>query len=232
MRKRTVAGLAAILACSIALGAFEAVTIKATPKEGDTFKYRQTGKFDVNGMEVDTSAVETRKVLKVDAVGNVSIKEEVTDVKFNGQDVPEGSAPPPKTVTSTSKGVLVKVEGDKVDENDYREDNLESVVYPDKPVNAGDSWTADIKGDKTTGAVDAKGTFTYVGEETVNGAGAFKIKFSIKEVGDAGASTDGAFWLSKGDATLLKYVSKWTNVPISGVGPVSGDIILTRVTSQ
>src|SRR5262249_19692163 len=141
-------GVAAVILASVALAAVDAVTIKVSPKEGDVLKYKQVAKLDVQGMQIEFTATATRKVVKVEASGNYSIKEETTDLKMNGMDVPEGSGPGSSTSTIGARGELVKMEGEHVDESAYRAANLEMFYVPDKPVSEGDSWTCDIKADK------------------------------------------------------------------------------------
>jgi len=219
-------GLAAVLFTSLAFGAGDAFTFKSSQKEGDVLKYKQVAKLDFQGMPIEFSASSTRKVIKIDASGNVTVKEDVSDAKLNGADAPEGSGPGATTVTSTAKGEVVKIEGDRVDENAYRMANLELFIAPDKPVNAGDTWSYDIKENKTTGAVNAKANYTFVGDEKIGDIDAVKVKIAVKESGDSGASTEGFIWLRKSDCVMVKMTSKWNNVPI-GPGGISGDVTVT-----
>lgn len=228
MKLRFGIGITAFILTSAAFAA-DGYTFKPAPKEGDSLRYQQTAKLDLNGMEIDFSAKTNRKVIKVEANGNVTIKEEVSDMKINGSDAPDGAGPGGTTATMSAKGELLKLDGDRVDESAFRMANLGLFILPDKAVNANDTWTYDIKEDKKTGAVAAKATYTFVGDDKVGTIDAVKVKYLIKEVGDSGASTEGAIWLRKSDNAMVKLTSKWVNVPITGAGPISGDVTETLI---
>jgi len=222
-------GLAAVFIAANAFASFDGVTFKLSPKVGDSHKYRETAKFDVGGADFEFSAISTRKTVKADPSGTYSIKEEMSEMKFNGQEAPEGQGPGDTTVSFSPMGEIVKIEGDRVDENLYRFSNLALFIQPDKPVNAGDTWNYEVKENKTTGVVPAKATYTFVGEEKVGSTDALKVKYLIKETGDGGASSDGTLWLNKSDFTLIKLSAKWVNAPITGAGTISGDISVVLI---
>jgi hypothetical protein len=222
-------GFAAVFLTSLAFGTIDAYTFKSTPKEGDVLKYKQAAKLDLNGMEIDFSATSTRKIVKVDAAGTFTVKEDLADMKVNGQEPPEGAGPSGSTMTFTNKGELVKLEGDHVDDSAYRTSNLELFVLPDKPVNPNDTWSYEFKENKTTGAVAGKATYTFIGDDKVGTVDVVKVKYLVKETGDSGASSEGFIWIRKADGAMVKLTSKWVNVPIAGAGPISGDVTVTLI---
>jgi len=221
---------AALGLAAFSLAAFDGFTIKRIPKVGDVHKYKQVGKFDVGGQEFDFEAVATEKVVKAETGGNYSIEESQSDVKLNGQEAPEGAGTGSSTTTYTAKGEVVEIKGDRVEANTYRFANLALFIAPDKDLKPGDSWSYDIKENKTTGAVEAKATYTLVGEDKVGSTDALKVKYTIKEAGTDAASSDATVWLSKTDFTMLKLNAKWVNAPVPGAPTtISGDITLTLI---
>ncbi len=229
MKFRLAIGLAAAVLASVAFAGVDGVTLKLSPKVGDVLKYHQTAKLDFNGMEIEFSATTTHKVVKVEANGDYSTKEDLSEMKLNGNDAPDGAGPAGSTTTLSAKGELIKIEGERVDESAYRNANLSLFVFTDKALNAGDSWSYDVKENKTTGAVAAKADYTFVGEDKVGAIEAYKIKYVNKETATGGASSEGFIWLRKSDNAMVKLTAKWTNVPIAGVGPISGDVTVTLV---
>lgn len=221
-------GIATLLLTSAAF-AVDGFTFKQAPKQGTVLKYKQAAKLEFNGMEISYSAIETRTTLKVDPAGTFSIKQETSDAKVNDMDIPGGGGGGPTTITLNMKGEIVKLEGDEVDESAYRMANLELFIVPEKVVNPNDTWTYDIKEDKKTGVMAAKATYTFIGDDKVGETEAVKVKYTIKEAGDSGASTEGMIWIRKSDCEMVKQTAKWTNVPIPKAGPMSGDITVTLI---
>ena len=228
MKIRMTVALAALGLAAISLAAFDGITIKRTPKEGEVHKYKQVGKFDVGGQNFDFEAVASQKITKVETNGNYSVEEKTSDVKLNGQEAPEGAGPGGSTTTYTPKGEVVEIKGDQVEANTYRFANLALFIVPDKELNAGDKWNYDVKEDKKTGAVAAKATYTFIGEDKVGGVDSLKISFSVKESGADAASSEGTLWMRKSDFVLIKLNAKWTNAPVPGAPTsITGDITLT-----
>ena len=78
-------------------------------KVGDVHKYKMTGKFELGGMEYEYSATSTQKILKVDASGSWTQKEDVSDIKLNGEEPPGGAGPGGATTTFSAKATKCKV---------------------------------------------------------------------------------------------------------------------------
>jgi hypothetical protein len=220
--------LAAGIVTTFAYAAFDGFTIKPSPKVGDVHKYRQSGKFDLNGKQYDFTSLSTQRVVKVETSGSYVIREDVTESKVNGADIPEGQGAQSSSTTYSARGEVIQIEGSNVDDSVYRFANLGVFIAPDKAVGLKESWSHDLKENKTTGAVAGIATFTLVGEDKVGSIEALKIVFSIKETANGGASSDGTVWISKADSTLLKLTAKWINVPISGT-TISGDFNIALV---
>ncbi len=210
--------------------ATDGFTIKKTPKLGVVHKYKQVGKFDVGGQDFEFEAIASEKVTKVEDSGNYAMEETQSAVKLNGQEAPEGAGSGSSTTTYNAKGEVLEIKGDKVEENTYRFANLAIFIVPDKELKAGDSWNYEIKADKKTGAVAAKATWTLVGEDKVGTTDCLKIKYSVKETGADGASSEGTLWITKADSSMVKLTAKWVNAPVPGAPTtISGDITLTLI---
>ncbi len=222
--------IGAVVLSALALAAFDGFSIKPIVKVGDVHKYKMTGKFELGGMEYEYSATSTQKILKVDASGSWTQKEDVSDIKLNGEEPPGGAGPGGAATTFSPKGEVQGLEGENIDATAYRSANLAMFIYPDADVKAGDTWTYDIKADAKKGIVACKATFTLVGEDKVGAIDTYKVKFLAKEVGTDAAASEGTIWINKADGSVVKYTTKWTNMPVPGAPvPISGDVSLVLV---
>lgn len=230
MKTKICAVLATVGLVAFAFAALDGYTLKPTLKVGDTHRYKQTGKFDVGGQELDIEAVATEKIVSVDPSGKFSEEESTSEFKINGQDPPAGAGGGNTTTTYSAKGEVIEIKGDNVDANVYRFSNLSLFILPDKAVSAGDVWTYDVKPDPKLSGVAAKATYTFVGEDKVGSTDTLKVKYSIKETSSDGASSEGTVWIRKSDFTMVKLSGKLTNAPAPGA-PVSltGDITLMLI---
>lgn len=231
MKTRFTAVMSALALTALALAAFDGFTIKKTPKVGDTHKYKQLGKFDVQGQSLEFEAIATDKVTKIDDKGNYSIEENTSDVKINGMDTPTGQ--PATTTTYNPKGEIIDLKADVVSPAVRRLANMALFIMPEKDVRVGDTWSYDMKADAKNEIPSGTCKYSLLGEDKVNGIDALKIKFSIKETGTDPASSDGTVWLGKSDGALLKMSTKWSNVPVPGPSGdinITGDISLTLLS--
>ena len=222
--------VAALGLAAVSFAGQDGYSLKRTPKVGETLKYKQTGKFEAGGQQIEYQALSTEKVVKVEDNGNYVRESTTADVKINGEDAPGGGGGGKNSTTFTAKGDVVEIKGDAVEANTYRFGNLALFITPDTDVKAGDTWTYDIKEDKKTGAVAGKATYTLVGEDKIGSTDVLKVKFSIKEAGSDGASSEGTLWLNKTDITLMKLTAKWVNAPVPGAPVlINGEITLELV---
>jgi len=230
LKLTTVALVLGLAVLSLAAG--DGISLKRTQKVGAVHKYKQEGKFEVGGQQIDYQSKSTQKIVKVADDGGYVEESVSSDVTINGQEPPGGGAAAVTTTTKFSaKGEILEVKGENIDATAYRFANLSIFITPENEVKAGDSWTYEIKEDNKTGAVAAKATFTLVGEDKVGSVDAYKVKFSIKENGTDGAASEGTAWLDKSDLSLLKVTAKWTNAPVPGAPvTISGDITITLIS--
>ena len=228
MKLRFGISLCYAICCTFAFGD-EGFTIKHVPKVGDIHKYRQAGKFDVNGMEIEFSSLSTQKVIKVADDGAFTVREDVSEAKANGSAIPDSTGQQGNSTTFSSRGEVIKIENTGGDDTVYRFANLGALIAPEKKIAVGGSWSYEIKENKATGVVPATAKYTLVGEEKLGATNALKIKFTVIETVDGGATSDGEIWISKEDYTMLKLAAKWLNAPVSGGHTVSGNISVTLV---
>jgi hypothetical protein len=88
---------------------------------------------------------------------------------------------------------------------------------PDKELGKGDTTTFTMPARKESGLPERKVTETYVGQEDVNGAPAYKFKVKVEEVKGEALTLDSTFWVRK-DASVVKEDGKFTNLPVPQAG--------------
>lgn len=236
MRKRfhPLALLALAALTTAALAATDAVTLVRKPKKDEVHKYSMKADIDVNGLQVSVIATTQEKTTDVAEDGSYTVEEMLVDGKTTaaGQEKDLAGGPPSSMIYKTN-GIISKINGDakQATSNAYRMANLSLLYLPDKAVNVGDAWTYDVKADKATGAVAAKGEFKLLGDEKVGTHDTWKIKATIKETeGDTPSSSDGTVWIDKADGSMVKNEVKWVNAPFPGIQvPVNATVKIERI---
>ena len=229
-RTKTIFGLGLLVAtCAVAIAAVDAITLKYAPKVGDSLKYKMTGQLQIMGTSADIAGDFEYKVTKVDTDGSYTIEssQKNMQVSFGGQNM----NPPDSKDTTVSKanGEIVDYQTDHQDPNAWRMAELNSFVYPDKPVSVGDTWQSKVAADTKKGTVAATCDYKVDSLEKVGSHDTAKIKVSYKETeGSDPASSEGFVWLDTKDSAVVKSEANWTNVP-SQQGPISAKISLSRV---
>jgi len=227
MNLRISAVVATIAVAAISLAAYDGFSLKRTLKAGDVLKYKQTGKFDIQGQQFEFEAVATEKIVKVEDNGSYVQNESTGDMKINGMEVPPGQgAPGASTTTYSPKGEITEIKTEQMDANTYRFANMALFILPENDVKAGDTWTYEVKADEKKGIVAAKAKYTFVGEEKVGKDDCLKVKSNVTETGSSPASSDGTVWIRKSDKVMVKMVAKWADVPVPNAGAISGEITL------
>lgn len=199
--------LASLLLASMAVATGDAVKIQWKPKAGSTAKYKLNVKAtsDALGGDILIGISVASKILEVKADGTVVVEEKQSDfsIKAGGQDVPG-----PDAVTSTStmspRGEVLSHKTDSQMESGRMDAALE-FVYPDKDVNAGDSWTVKKDADKDKGLFNRETTYTFDGTEKVGKWDCYRIKVSFKETSAPTNMTYTAtVWVATDDGTMIK----------------------------
>jgi hypothetical protein len=231
---KALAAVVVLLSVSaLTFAAVDGLSVKRQPKEGQTVKLRLKAQLEIAGNQATFTGIMQQKVTKVETDGTYTEEEQQLQGKasFGGQDVdvPDTGAHP---VTYFADGSIKEIKGDDQTAGAaaYRMSNLGVIVDAGKPLNVGDTWTYDFKADSKTGAVAAKGEYKVLAEEKVGDLDTVKVKAAIKEAdGTDPASSDGTYWISKLDGTLVKAEIKWLNAPFPGApGPITATVSMVR----
>ena len=233
MKSTRIFGLTAFVAMCAMATAQGPVTLKLTPKVGDTFRYKLTAEMEVMGTTATVTGTVADKVTEVSPEGDYSVESSSTNMtgNFGGQEMP---IPDSKSTSKyKASGVLVDIQGEEVAGSSaadaWRRANLSNFVYPTNAIKTGDTWTSSVTADSKTGAVASTTTYTVDSFEKIGSHDTVKIKFTSKETeGDAPATSDGFVWLDTKDGTQVKVQVAWTNVPMMG-NPISGKVSMERI---
>jgi hypothetical protein len=225
------AGLALLGAAALAVAGLQDYSLKRTPKEGETTKYKMVGTMEVLGQQVTLTATVLNKVLKVDnEVYSVESSQVDGKINFGGNEM---ELPNMGSTTTKYKadGTVLEVQGEGVEMGGYRMANLLSAIMPAKNVKVGDTWTSEVKADAKKGTVDVKGTYKFDSVEKCEGHDAAKITYEMKESNsETPAVVTGTVWIELKSGNMVKVDNAWKDVPVPGApGPVSGKFTLTLV---
>lgn len=201
-------------------------TVKRIPKVGDAIKYKMTADF-VALAKGSLTATLLEEVKTIDKDGSYSLQQTQIDASgvYDNEkvDVP---ARTPITIKYKPDGHLSAIQGDLIDSNSYRVENLALVIDPGKPIEVGSTWMDDIPADKDQKTPAVHLEYKLLGTETVAGVDCLKIKGSGNEVGGVNPAKHAfTVWLSKTDGSRIELDSKWDNAPFPGISsPVSASI--------
>jgi len=228
-------GVGFVLFVSLALSAVaghDGFSLKRKPKVGDTEELTLTGTLDVGGGDAKLTGKETVKVTDVKPDGGYTESTDSHDTSVNmaGSD----NAVPDKTETVTygPDGSVMKImDGDsEATDGGYRITNLTFFKAPDKPVAVGDDIKYTIPADKTKMTPGVSYDYKVVAAEKIKDWDTLKMTYTTAETdGDSKASTSGTVWVSTLDGSMVKSISKWTNVQMPGVPvPINGEFTIER----
>jgi hypothetical protein len=235
MKRITLGIIGVAVLSAAAFAAVQGLSVKRTPKDGQTIKYKMEGQIDVQGLQIGLKGTMQEKVTRVDANGNYAVEQQTLEGKAtlpdgNEMDMPAGTA---TTTTYTADGQVVEIKGGNEDGTSYRMAALGLLVDPGKALNVGDKWTHTVKADAKTGAVAATAEYTVLGEEKIGAFDTVKIKANVKETeGGEPAASESTVWIDKKDGSTVKAESKWIKAPFPGpAGPmiIDATIKLNRV---
>lgn len=229
--KKTGFGIFVAALSVAALAVQDGISLKRTAKVGDSAKYRLKADVDVQGTEVQFTALVSEKISKVESNGNYVIESTQSEGKatFGGQDMDAPTTS--QTMTYKSTGELLELKAEDTSPQVYRTAILTTFVVTDKPVKVGDTWNVELKKDDKTGAVPVKGSYKVEAEEKVGEVECFKVKYTTKENegGDAAATVEATSWINKKDGSLVKSEGNWKNVQFPGVPmPINAKFTLVK----
>jgi hypothetical protein len=226
-------GIASLLLSlsALALAAVDGLSVRRQPKVDQIIKLRLKANLEIGGVQATYTGLVVEKTTKVDTDGSFTYEETQSEgsAKFGDQTVPVPDIGP-FPVTLNADGSLKEIKGDAstAGPEAYRMTNLEVLIDSGKPLAVGDTWSVDIKaGDK---AKAAKAEYKVIAEEKAGDIDTIKVKFTVKETeGTEPASSDGTYWISKADGSLVRSEVKWANAPFPGAPtPISATMTETR----
>lgn len=214
---------------AFALAFLTSVNLQFSPKPGDTFKYKMTGRLEMMGSVAQISA---DLEIRVTAVSN-DRSYAMTSSQRNMQAVVAGQTinPPDSSNISVNKpnGEVLELKAEAVDASAWRMMMLKRFIYPTKNVDVGDEWTSSVVADTKKGTVAALSTFKLESLEKIGNRSTAKVKVSFQEKeGATPASSDGYVWIDTSDGSMVRTESNWRNAP-SPQGPINGTIKIERV---
>lgn len=232
MHKLKVLGCAAVAFASLAVAAVfdDTYTFKRKVKLNEEVKYSLKGELAVMGLEASLTALVTQKVIDIDKDGNYTVESSqvnaVAMVNDQEMKIPDSS--------SKSKyapdGTLLQILGNNGTGEAYRTAAMTLMIAPPEGKKIGETWTAKIKPDSKTGAVEANAEYKVEGIEKIGTQDCVKVSAKIAETGSEPASSESTVWFSLPDYADVKQVSKLKDVPFPAApAPISGTITMTRV---
>lgn len=194
-------------------------------KVGDSATFAQGAHLTMNGMPISMSNREVQTLIKILPNGNQVIRADDINIV-----VKAGSNPVPTAATQTSKvtskpsGEIVNIDSSQVSAQGYRLADITNFIHPLS--GASSHWKITVPANPTTGAAKYVAEYTVIKEVKINGFDAYKIDFSIHELGISDpASGTGTMWIGKKSGWLDKLDVTLHNPPFPGSD--AHDAILT-----
>jgi len=221
-------------AISAQASAFDPVTLVWKPKAASVMKYTQKGTIynaPIPGMTGDLkfTATVTNTVKEIQSGGNILVeaKQENFTMSVGGQDMGGGPPNVVEVLTEKPNGFIIarKADDNAKGGDSPRLDQLQQFTFPDKPVNVGDTWNLEQKGESASDTYDSVTEFTFRGADSVNGIAGYKVEFTYKETNAPTATTaTGTVWVSQDTCDLLKIVAKIKNAQLGAQLPQPVDM--------
>ena len=191
--------------------------------------------IDAGGQQMTLAIKETDKVTitAVAADGAITSSGEVEsmEISMNGQAMPPQPSPPASTSVIRPDGSLVKSSQATPDGVEGRMHHASRILFSDKPVGAGDTWTREVKADPSLGVRAATAEYKVVAFEKVGAVDTVKISMSFRETAADGISAAGTFWIEKSTGDEVKAEYEFKNVPFPQMGLVSGSARGSRLSA-
>jgi hypothetical protein len=214
----------------------DTVLLMLRAKEGDVSRVsaEATLTVDANGLQMlfAIKAVNRTSVTAVGPDGTITSRDEIEsmEMSIDGTPAPAASPQPPTVVVMRPDGSLVSYSGGSSDSSTGQMHHASRILFSDKPVGVGDTWTREIKANAALGVLAATATFKVLAFEKVGAADTVKISMSFRETGSTtGLSTSGTFWIEKTTGDEVKAEYAITSMPIVAGVVASGTIRQTRL---
>lgn len=205
----------------------EKVTLAVRAKAGQLARYKQEADLKVSAgganLTLQIKQVQRVKFTNVASNGDVTVEQttESGEISTNGNTSP---LPDEEKTTDTlvihPNGTLASYKSSESAaeaQNSVRLIEATSVVFPDKPVGVGDSWSYTYQPDEKLGIRAAKAEFKIDGEETVAAANSFRVELTYAETSGAHPITaKGTLWIEKSSGDTVKSDLSVDSVPFGG----------------
>ena len=194
----------------------------------------------INGQQLslELKVIDKFTVTEVGADGRLTMRQEMesASVSIAGNAIPSPPTPAPNTlVTSPTRALMTYKSGEGNAEQTSMETRMYSattVVFSDKPVAVGDTWTRTIAADPALGLQPAKAEYRVLAFEKVGTVDTVKISMSCIESGPDGLQASGTFWVDRVTGEDVKAEYQFKNAPFPDLGLASGTVKQERLASR
>ena len=214
------------------------VTFARTLKVGDAVKYKATNEISVNGMEIKVVQNSKHVIKQVKDNGEVVIDvvDEGGKVDLGGSEM-EIPVKAPSAFTTDKQGKVIAYKP-STDENPYISNPtlhllviVDRIVFPDKPVKAGDSWTSEVDNPVAKGKKVTIKT-TYTSDDKADGIAAWKVKQTVEADTEGGKMTaDITALIDSSNGQLISADQVLKGIPANN-GPIDWKGKLVRVKAD
>lgn len=244
MRKTLLAFALLAVAIVAQASVLDPVTIAWKPKTGAVTKFNEKVTVynpPIPGMTGDMKLAFTLTdtVKDIKSNGDVVTEEKQTDfsMKMGDQDMSQmaGNQDLAVTVTQSANGKTIdrKITAGPTDMDMPRLNQLQEFTFPDHPLNQGDTWKLEQKGESEKGTYNSETVFTYEGSEVVNGVPCYKIQTDYKETNAPTPMTATiTTWLAQDTGDVVKGTGKIKNAQLGEQmpTPVDMDVSIERAS--
>ena len=218
-----------ILAAGLARAQDKEVNLVRTVKEGDTVRHKVTITASVMGMEVIVVQNSKAVAKKINDKGHIVWENasEGGSVTVGGTEQPQ-DASPAGTETRDKYNKLIDYKAPETAQEIMSPEvqklvaNSSEVIFSEKPVKAGDSWSTDAENPVVKDKKFSIKT-TFVGLDKVEGKEYWKVKQEVSaDVDKDGGKTSSEFtaWLDPADGSTFKMEGTVKDLPTM-FGPLS-----------
>ena len=216
--------LTVLLALSSFATAQDKIKLVRKADEGTVARYETKIDMQVTAegltMKMSMRQVDKTSFKGTGSKGEVSYEDqtELLEQEFNGEKFEEPQEEEPSTYTVTPLNVLVGVEPGSTEDEDANKIGIRlwwatSVVFSDKDIAPGDTWTHQTKADAKLGTKPGKGDYKFVGMESKDEIDCAKIEMSFAETASGGINSKGVYWIDPASGDIVASEFDVKNVP-------------------
>jgi hypothetical protein len=197
-------------------------------KADDILRYEVKVKVEDTIHVVEYTSDLVYRVMEVKANGDIAMLSEQTGIKMRHfENVITTGDPPATFVTFDAAGYITTISGQDINDEDYRFQSLNLLIWPKSEITVGSKWSAVLPGDETIGSRAGMANYEVVARETLLGRDTVKLRYTIEETeGDKPAKAEGSMWVDMRQGSKVKVISTMVNAPLAG-RPVRAEYELT-----